>query len=150
MWNVFKVNNKNTRTMPLASFWCISCYPWTHFTSYSIVSIANFEHAIADWGMKWIRQSVTAWKVSEFEVHVFGQKLNLRFQSDYEKKQTRNKSEFGHFSPTAEAMRSYDKQILPPHQSAYIWRNLRKWFWPELTKGNEGISQKKWHECILS
>ena len=39
---MLKVNNKDTRTTPMAS-------PWTYFTPCSSVSIVNFEHLIAGW-----------------------------------------------------------------------------------------------------
>ena len=39
---MFKVNNKDTRTTPVVSFWCLS-------TPCSSVSIVNFEHVIASW-----------------------------------------------------------------------------------------------------
>ena len=41
---MFKVNNKDTRTTPLASFWYL-CY----FTPFSTVSIVNFEQVNAGW-----------------------------------------------------------------------------------------------------
>ena len=46
---MFKVNNKDTRTMPMASFWYLYCYLWTYFTPCSCVSIVNFEHVIPGW-----------------------------------------------------------------------------------------------------
>ena len=39
MWNIFKVNNKDTRTTPLV---------WIYFTLYSSVSIVNFEKVNTD------------------------------------------------------------------------------------------------------
>ena len=49
-----KVNNKDTRTTPMASFWCLQWCPsgvfivnFEHFTPCSSVSIVNFEHVIA-------------------------------------------------------------------------------------------------------
>ena len=48
MWNIFKVNNKDTRTTPLASFWCLYSKLWTYFTPFSMVSIASFELVNAD------------------------------------------------------------------------------------------------------
>ena len=39
-WNMFKVNNNDTRTTPLA---------YTYFTPCSSVSVVNFEQANADW-----------------------------------------------------------------------------------------------------
>ena len=46
---MLKVNNKDTRTTPLALVWCLYCLLWTYFTSCSSVSIVNFEHGIASW-----------------------------------------------------------------------------------------------------
>ena len=39
---MFKVNNKDSRTVPLSKL-------WTYFTPQSSVSIVNFEYAIASW-----------------------------------------------------------------------------------------------------
>ena len=47
---MFKVNNKDTRTTPLTSFWCLYCQFWTYFTPCSCVSIVNFEQVNAKWG----------------------------------------------------------------------------------------------------
>ena len=44
-----KVDNKDTSTTPMASFWCLHCQPRTHPTHSSSASIANPEHAIAGW-----------------------------------------------------------------------------------------------------
>ena len=46
---MFQVNNKNTRTTPLVSFWCLYCKGSTYFSRCSTVSIVNFEHLIAGW-----------------------------------------------------------------------------------------------------
>ena len=48
VWNMFKVNNKNTRT----SFWCFYCWLWTYFTPFSSVSIVDFEQANVNWVKK--------------------------------------------------------------------------------------------------
>ena len=45
---MFKVNSKDTRTTPLASFWCLYCYLLT-YTPCSLVYIVNFEQINADW-----------------------------------------------------------------------------------------------------
>ena len=42
---MFKVNNKDTRTTPMASLLPLNMY----FTSCSSVSTVNFEHVIAGW-----------------------------------------------------------------------------------------------------
>ena len=49
MWNVYKFNNKDTRTTPLASFWCPYCYFCTCFATCSSVSIVNFKQVNAGW-----------------------------------------------------------------------------------------------------
>ena len=41
VWDIFKVNNKDTRTIPLTSFWCLSYQPWTYITPLSSVSIVK-------------------------------------------------------------------------------------------------------------
>ena len=49
VWNMFKVNNKDTRTTSLKSFWCLYCQLWTNFTHCSGVSIADFEKVNLGW-----------------------------------------------------------------------------------------------------
>ena len=44
---MIKVNNKDTKTMPIAFFWCLYCQLWPYFTLCSSASIVNFEHVIA-------------------------------------------------------------------------------------------------------
>ena len=44
-WNVFKVNNKDTRTTSLTSFWCLYCWLWTNITHCLGISII----VNADW-----------------------------------------------------------------------------------------------------
>ena len=44
---MFKVNNKDTRTTPIVSFWYLYCQLWTYFTPFSGVSIVNFEQVNA-------------------------------------------------------------------------------------------------------
>ena len=44
---MFKVNNKNTKTTLLTSFWCFCCYLWTHFMFN--VSIVDFEQVNVSW-----------------------------------------------------------------------------------------------------
>ena len=48
---MFKVNNKNTRTTPMASLWYLYCQLWIYFTSCSSISIVNFDHLIAGWAV---------------------------------------------------------------------------------------------------
>ena len=43
VWNLFNVNNKDTTTTAVTSFWCLYCYLWTDFTHCSGVSIAAFQ-----------------------------------------------------------------------------------------------------------
>ena len=51
VWNMFKVNNKNTKATPMASVWCLYWELWTYFTPCSSVFIVNFENVIADWDL---------------------------------------------------------------------------------------------------
>ena len=44
---MFDANNKDTRTMPVASFSCLG----TYFTPCSRFSILNFEHVITGWDL---------------------------------------------------------------------------------------------------
>ena len=46
MWNIFKVNNKDTRTTPMAPFWYLYCSLWTHFITCPSVCTVNFQHVI--------------------------------------------------------------------------------------------------------
>ena len=39
-----KLTTEDTRTTPIASFWCLYCQPWICFTPCSTISIVNFEH----------------------------------------------------------------------------------------------------------
>ena len=46
---MFKVNNKDTRTTPLASFWYLLLLTLNIYTSCSSVSFVNFKQINADW-----------------------------------------------------------------------------------------------------
>ena len=54
-WNMFKVNNKDTRTTPMP----------TYFTPCSSVFIANFEHVIAGWDWDKVWNEVSNLNVSD-------------------------------------------------------------------------------------
>ena len=45
----YRVNNKNTRTTSMTSFWCLDCYLKTDFTHCSGVSIDDFEQVNFEW-----------------------------------------------------------------------------------------------------
>ena len=66
-WNMFKVNNKDTRTTPMAS---IYVFIWTYFTPCSSVSIFNFEQLNIGWEtacmLNVLRHSVLLEAYSEF------------------------------------------------------------------------------------
>ena len=47
VWN--KVNNKNSKTTSLTSFWCLYCKLWTYFTPLSSVFIIYFEQVNVCW-----------------------------------------------------------------------------------------------------
>ena len=44
---MFKVNNKDTRAMSMASFWCLCCEIEIYFTPCFSAFIVNFENVIA-------------------------------------------------------------------------------------------------------
>ena len=46
---MFKVNNKNTRTRSLTSFWCCYCWLLTYFTPFFSISIVDSEQVNFSW-----------------------------------------------------------------------------------------------------
>ena len=48
VWNMFKVNNKDSRTTSMISCWCLY-YNWTYFTTFSNISVVNFEKGNVCW-----------------------------------------------------------------------------------------------------
>ena len=46
---MFKVNNEDTRTVPMVLFWCLYCQLWTYFTRCSSDSIVDFEFVFSGW-----------------------------------------------------------------------------------------------------
>ena len=64
---MFIVNKKDTRTTPVASFWCLYCLLWTYFTPCSTVFIVDFEQLNADWiGNVFCQMGYTLNKISNF------------------------------------------------------------------------------------
>ena len=56
VWNMFKVNDKNTRTTSLTFFCCFYCSLWTYFTPFSSVSIVNFYRVNVSWVLfTWVK-----------------------------------------------------------------------------------------------
>ena len=52
--NMFKVNNKETKTTLMTSFWCLyCCYLWTYSTHCFGVSIVDFEQVNARLCVSW-------------------------------------------------------------------------------------------------
>ena len=49
VWNVVRVNSKNTTTTSLTSFWCFCRYVQTYFTTFSNVFIVDFEQVNVHW-----------------------------------------------------------------------------------------------------
>ena len=47
VWNLFKVNNKDTRRTSATSLWCLYCWLWIDFTHCSSVSIVDLEQVVA-------------------------------------------------------------------------------------------------------
>ena len=52
VWNMFQVNNKDTWTTSMTSFFCLCCELWTNFTC-SSVSIVDFEQIDND-SVSWV------------------------------------------------------------------------------------------------
>ena len=48
-WNMFTVNNKNTRPTSMTSFWCFYCWFWTYLVPFSSASIIDFEQVNISW-----------------------------------------------------------------------------------------------------
>ena len=46
---MFKVDNKNTRTTSMTSFWCFYCQLRNYFNPFSGVSIADFKQVNVSW-----------------------------------------------------------------------------------------------------
>ena len=49
VWNLFKANNKDTRTSSTTLFWCLYWQFWTGFTCSSGVSMTDFEQVHTGW-----------------------------------------------------------------------------------------------------
>ena len=47
--SMFKVNNKDTRTTSVTSFWCLYCQFWTYFTPFFSVSTVDVQQVIVCW-----------------------------------------------------------------------------------------------------
>ena len=78
--NMFRVNNKDTRTTPLASFWCLYCLLWTYFTPCSNVSIVNFEYVITSWvgtSCMWYKPFFNLYKFPFENLLIFVKKLPI-------------------------------------------------------------------------
>ena len=65
---IFKVNNKDTRTTPVRSFWYLNCYPGTYFTPCSSISVVNFDHVIASWVLLNTHQNSSRFFLSETQL----------------------------------------------------------------------------------
>ena len=80
---LLKVNNRNTETrceicsklrikiangvvLVSSSFWYLYCWLGTYFTPFSSVSIANFEHVIADWASFQLDPALSNWMYKSF------------------------------------------------------------------------------------
>ena len=50
--NLFKVDNKNTRTISMTSFWCFYCLLWTDLKHCSGIFIVDFEQVYGSWNTK--------------------------------------------------------------------------------------------------
>ena len=62
VWNMFKINNTNTRTMSICFFVCCFFFLlWTYFTPFASVSIADFEQVKVSWVVSLLR--IVLWPV---------------------------------------------------------------------------------------
>ena len=70
MWNIFRVNNKDTRATPIKWFWCLYCKLWMDSAHYFDVSINDFEQVNADWivCLKFVKILLTSWNPSRTKV----------------------------------------------------------------------------------
>ena len=75
-FEICSVTNKDTRTTPMALFWCLFCYLWASFTPCSSVSIVNFQHVIASWVFRLnvLIQSFSIKKTTQKKIKFFYQK----------------------------------------------------------------------------
>ena len=59
VWKMFKVNNKDTRTILLASLRCLYCQLWTNFMHSTGVSVVDFGQLHVSWswnrGVYWYK-----------------------------------------------------------------------------------------------
>ena len=49
VWNLLKVDNKDTKTSSLTSFWCLYCYLWIDFTLCFVIFVIDFQQLNAGW-----------------------------------------------------------------------------------------------------
>ena len=49
MWNMFKINNKDTTTTLMTSLWCLYCLLWKYFIPVFSVSIVDFGQVNVFW-----------------------------------------------------------------------------------------------------
>ena len=75
---MFKGNNKDTKTTPLASYFIFHILYRTYFTPCSSVSIVNFEHVIANWVEEKFVLSLSAFLL------LFDGKKRIAFKSSIE------------------------------------------------------------------
>ena len=73
---MFKDYNKDTRTISMTSFWCLYCWLWTYFTSFSSVSIIDLERV----NVCWSNNAVFTLKTFQIERN-FCQLIWLKFLS---------------------------------------------------------------------
>ena len=67
---MFKLNNKDTRTMSLTFLLCFFCWLWTYFTLSFSVSIVAFEHVFFFAGYKTTLEQKVLLKVHMFKVRM--------------------------------------------------------------------------------
>ena len=74
MWNVFKVNNKNTRTTSMVLFWCLICVNFEHishlvFKNFRKMQWNNASIIIFVPGFRNLRNHVIPWFTSQLKIN---------------------------------------------------------------------------------
>ena len=65
LWNIFKVNDKDTRTTPLTHFWCFYWQHWTYFSRFSSISSVD----LVKWRFAWTWANYShGWKITFLEI----------------------------------------------------------------------------------
>ena len=67
LWNMFKINNKDTRTVSTTSFWCIFTVKLEHISYLFLLFTADFEQLDPCWN--WTINVQLQWKLSKVDTY---------------------------------------------------------------------------------